>query len=511
MFWIIYFITVVYWHVFEVISAHAFLNLFLCLFVFFPIPENIYKKHLITIIKNSLGVILGAVLLWHESYLPPVLTLWNFLIDPELRPSSTFLWRFFLSEINIKIFIFAVPTIIFSYILSRTKFKKYFGAFFLICFLIIGFTEKTSVTGDLFGNFYENESKKVVKFIDNPNNDFDIVILQLCSFAWADFNEVDYNLRQFFNKFDYIFTDFNSATSYSNPAVIRLLRSTCGQSTETKLFAEANKSCYLLEGLRGVGYTPYTLLNHDGIYAGFNQEIIKYGKAPQPLNNSELKLIQTNFDGAPTYSDKDSLLFWLDSRKKDPSLKTVLVYNSTTLHTGSRYIESPYLASHEQYSLALKNIISDLDSFFVDLKKSNKNTIVIIVGEHGAALKGSTIQPGTVREIPLPSITKTPVAIKLFGPNFNNEDGGEPILVNQPTSYFAIAELLEKIIEVSPTDKAQLPSIEFSPEAYPEFVSENETGFVVKTKLGLFYRLKKYKTWDIIPSSIEPRSQNYFK
>lgn len=504
MFWVFYFITVVFLHLFQIISAHAFYNLFLCLFVFFPLPDKLPHKIIFSRLQAFLGLVIGIILLWHESYLPPIATLWQFITNPELRPSPVFLWRFILSEINLKLLLFIIPTITFAYFLSYTKFKKYFGLFFLACFFLIGFTEKASVVGDFTANFYQSESKKSIDFVDNLNNDFDIVILQLCSFSWDDFNYITYDIDPFLSQFDYIFTNFNTATSYSNPAVIRLLRSTCGQTTHEQLFSEVDNKCYLMNNLKNLGYSPYTSLNHNGVYSGFNEAIEKYGMASVPLSNANLKPIEASFDGTYIYGDEETLSSWLETRKLDKNKKTVLFYNSTTLHTGGRYLDSAYLSNSDQYRLSLSKIIGDLNNFFVKIKKSNKNTIVIVLGEHGAALRGSVLQPGTVREIPLPSITTVPVAIKLFGPGFNNDQASRTIIIDKPASYLAMSDLLSQIIKISPQSRADLSSLKITDRYLTEeIVSENENGVIVKNKIGLFYKLKKYKTWDIIPGSVQ--------
>jgi hypothetical protein len=507
IFWVTYFILVVYLHLFQTIAAHAFLNLFLCIFVFFPIPDTLKKKKTVIIFRNIIGIILGAVLLWHESYLPSFSILINFIINPELRPSPEFLLKFIFSEINLKIFLVIALTLVFAYLLSYTKLKKYFSLFFLICFFIIGFTERSIVSGDLLGTFYETESKKIINITNNPSNNFDIVIVQLCSFSWDDLSYVNYDIKPFLNQFDYLFTNFNTATSYSNPSVIRLLRSTCGQTSHEAIFTDVNSSCYLMQNLNNAGYSTYTLLNHDGVYAGFNEAITKYGKAGRLINNTSLKPEQISFDGTSIYNDREVLSLWLETRKNDISKNAAVFYNGTSLHTGGHYVDSPYLTNGEQYKIVLNSVLGDLNNFFEELKRGEKNTIVIIIGEHGAALRGSALQPATVREIPLPDITKVPVAIKIFGPRFNG-DNRSPIIIKESASYFSMAQLLAKIIETSPTDSSQLPQPPEIQASLPELVSENESGVILQNQLGLFYRLKKYKTWDIIPGSKAVKSLN---
>ncbi len=47
--------------------------------------------------------------------------------------------------------------------------------------------------------------------------------------------------------FDIVFKNFNSATSYSGPAAVRLLRASCGQLSHTNLYQPSGADCYLFE------------------------------------------------------------------------------------------------------------------------------------------------------------------------------------------------------------------------------------------------------------------------
>ncbi len=510
MFWATYFITVVYLQLFNIIAAHAFFNLFFAIFVFFPVSEKLKHKVLIEKIRNIIAIILGLVLLWHESYLPSFWVFWNFLVSPELRPSWSFVFRFILSVINLKVLIAIILSLAAAYFLSYTKLKKYFFLFFVVCFLIIGFTEKKLTQNDLLGNFYQDEQAKIVNFSNINNNDYDIVVLQLCSFAWADFKYSDFDMKPFLKQFDYIFTDFNSVASYSNPAVLRLLRSTCGQVSQGDLFVTANNSCYLIDNLKNLGYSTYTSINHDGVYSGFTDTIIDTGRADKPLDNSQLTPAEISFDNSPIYDDLDALNLWREARKKDNRQNSFLFYNSITLHTGSKYVDSSYLSSVDQYNESLSRLTQDLDSFFVELKKSDKKTIVIILGEHGAALQGSVMQPGTVREIPLPDITQVPVVVKFFGPDFNTKNEGQGVIIDKPTSYFGLATLLSELLRLNPSSRENLTSnqlINNIPET--PLVSENQNGIVLQNNQGLYYKLNKYTTWDKLDDSLRVKASDY--
>ncbi|MFZ4631797.1 MAG: cellulose biosynthesis protein BcsG [Patescibacteria group bacterium] len=510
MFWSLYFLLVFSLHLLGIIAAHAFFNLFLIIFIFFPISERLKKIRLWELIKNSVAIILAIVLLWHESYLPSFSVLWNFLTVNSLQPSSAFVWHFILSIFNFKLIAFFLSLLLFSYLISFTRLRKYSSIFFIIFFFVVGFTEVKSLKDNLLGNFYSDEAKKNISLINNPESEYDIVILQLCSFSWDDFDYASLDMKPFFKQFDFVFTNFNSAATYSNPAVLRLLRSTCGQVSEGNLFAEANKECYLIDSLRNIGYSTYTSINHDGYYSGFRDAILKYGHADTPLDNSQLKAKENSFDNTPVYSDKEALNLWSVTREKDNNKKSALFYNSITLHTGGYYVDGEYLPSVDQYNLALNNLTSDLDSFFSDIKKSNRRTIVIVIGEHGAALRGSAVQTATVREIPLPSITQVPVAIKIFGPGFNESSEIKTSYINERVSYLALSELLKRLLLINPLDSANLNQASLLNNLpKTDLVSENQTGTILQNNGGLFYKLNNNKTWDRLSDSLQVKSSSY--
>ena len=65
---------------------------------------------------------------------------------------------------------------------------------------------------------------------------FDVIVLNICSLAWSDLDEVGMRRNVLLDQMDVVFDQFNSATAYSGPAAIRLLRASCGQTSHTALF-----------------------------------------------------------------------------------------------------------------------------------------------------------------------------------------------------------------------------------------------------------------------------------
>ena len=75
--------------------------------------------------------------------------------------------------------------------------------------------------------FYEKEKERAVKMPEALPEDFTpfgIVIVNICSLSDDDLNATAMAAHPVFRRFDLRFESFNSATSYSTPASMRLLR-----------------------------------------------------------------------------------------------------------------------------------------------------------------------------------------------------------------------------------------------------------------------------------------------
>ncbi|MBZ4288683.1 cellulose biosynthesis protein BcsG, partial [Mycobacterium tuberculosis] len=77
--------------------------------------------------------------------------------------------------------------------------------------------------------------------------------------------------------FDIVFKNFNSATSYSGPAAVRLLRASCGQLSHTNLYQPSGADCYLFENLAKLGFNQQLMLGHNGLFGDFLKELRSLG------------------------------------------------------------------------------------------------------------------------------------------------------------------------------------------------------------------------------------------
>ncbi len=305
------------------------------------------------------------------------------------------------------------------------------------------------VLNNFKNNFFSEEAKRVTNFDNNTKSDapFDLLFLSICSVAWDDIKLVGLQNHPFFDEFDIMFDNFNSATSYSGPAVIRLLRANCGQEEHSQLFDDAaSNQCYLFENLANLGFQENLLMNHDGVFDSFLSLIKKDGKIETNLMPQEgLTPYQKGFDGASIFRDKDILDRWWQERIKNGNGKVVALYNTISLHDGNRIINNNASTSLISYKRRLNNLLDDLYSFFNELKVSERNIVVVLVPEHGAGMRGDKMQISGMREIPAPSITHVPVGLKVFGKNI--ERTGKTVHITAPSSYLAVSSLISNILD----------------------------------------------------------------
>lgn len=272
---------------------------------------------------------------------------------------------------------------------------------------------------------------------------FDVLILNVCSFANADLEAIGVDVNELFADFDILFSDFNSATSYSGPAAIRLLRASCGQTSQPQLFKPVAQQCQLFSNLEKLGYNSQVAMNHDGHFDDFRGLISRYGGIQVPtLDFTNYSPAQYGFDDKPIYSDQDVLTNWLKSQPQSNNPRA-LYYNTISLHDGNQVAGKSRMSSIESYPVRQKQLFSDIAQFIAQLEKQDRNTLLMVVPEHGAALVGDKVQFSGLREIPSPRIVSVPTAVKFIGANVKHSG---LIEVSEPTSYFALSELVNRAL-----------------------------------------------------------------
>ena len=125
--------------------------------------------------------------------------------------------------------------------------------------------------GAVLQGFFDKQQALVTAAFAPPlAPDFDVIVLQICSLSWADMQYAKQGQHPALRQADFIFENFNSATSYSGPAAIRLLRGQCGQARHDDLYKSPSDSCMLFEQLRNAGFDVEMGLNHDGKFQDFS-------------------------------------------------------------------------------------------------------------------------------------------------------------------------------------------------------------------------------------------------
>lgn len=294
--------------------------------------------------------------------------------------------------------------------------------------------------------FYAAEASRTTEFSASPQSDqaFDIVFMNVCSVSWSDLASVQLDQHPLLKGMDLIFDEFNSATSYSGPAVRRLLRASCGQSSHEDLYEDAPAHCYLFRNLQDMGFQTDALLNHNGHFQDFVSDITLSDSLPEPSLPDRLQPRWTAFDGSPIWGDYDTLNQWWQGRQQHEAVPHALLYNSITLHDGNREATADGGGRSSPYKARGQAVLDDLNAFMSQLDHSGRRVVVVFIPEHGASLEGDRMQIAGMREIPTPDITHVPVGVKVFGRNA--QTGTDVWRVSGPSSYLALSELLARML-----------------------------------------------------------------
>lgn len=304
----------------------------------------------------------------------------------------------------------------------------------------------TEILNDELDAFYESEASRRVA-LELPADfepDFDIVFLNVCSVAWSDLASVQLDQHPLLKNMDVVFDEFNSATSYSGPAVRRLLRASCGQPSHESLYDDAPSDCYLFDQLRQAGFQTSSLLNHNGKFQDFISDITLHDSLDEPAVPTDLPPRWTAFDGSPIWGDYDTLNQWWQRRKQGSSTPQAVLYNSITLHDGNREATADGGGRSSPYASRGQAVLDDLSTFVKQLQSGDRPVVLVLIPEHGAALEGDMMQISGMREIPTPDIAHVPVGVKLIG-----RPAGESSATHRitgPSSYLALSELLARIM-----------------------------------------------------------------
>ncbi len=494
--WNFYFITKLYLYFAHHMDFHAWLNIAFAVFLSTPLPKR-YAR--LKPVRQIIAVPTGIALFYYDTWLPPIMRVFSQASQLE-GFSPTYLMelaeRFFNPLVTGGLILLFV-----IYTFAKRKFR--ISSFVFLAMLAPLFSigqgqppqpvvtdvvprsnsgppTDASLTAQL-KTFYRNEAERVVSFSPPSKSEapFDIIFLHICSLSWDDLDFTKQRDNPLFKRFDIVFTNFNSAASYSGPAAIRMLRGTCGQPIHNALYDPAPAQCLTLDKLHQIGFDQQLAMNHDGHYGSFLDDVREGGglKAA-PFGYKGISTYLQSFDGSPVYDDYAVLQKWWEKRVQSPNERVALFYNSISLHDGN-YYSGHRTNSMEIYPPRLARLLDDMDRFFNLLQASGKRAVVVFISEHGASIRGDKMQIAGLREIPSPRITIVPVGIKLIG--LPDNPASKPLLVSKPTSYLAVSQLLSEFTTTSPFGNSGLNLDDYVRDLpATDFVSENEDVVVVR-------------------------------
>ncbi|WP_227136273.1 cellulose biosynthesis protein BcsG [Kosakonia radicincitans] len=510
------------------LNFHPLLNLVFMAFLLMPLPRVGLHR-----LRHWIALPIGFGLFWHDTWLPGPESILSqgsqvagFSADYLLDLVTRFInwqmiggvfvllvaWLFLSQWIRVTVFVVAIMIWLNVLTLTGPAFNLWPGGQPTTTVTTTGggaaatvaAAGDTPVVGDMpaqtapptsenlnayLASFYASEEKRQSTFpaqLPADAQPFDLLVINICSLSWDDIEAAGLMSHPLWSHFDIVFKHFNSATAYSGPAAIRLLRASCGQSSHKNLYQQANNQCYLFDNLAKLGFTQQLMMDHNGEFGGFLKEIRDNGGVQVPLmDQSGLPPVLLSFDGSPVYDDTAVLNRWMESDSFKQGQRTATFYNLLPLHDGNHY---PGDRKTADYKLRAQKLFDELDAFFTQLEKSGRKVMVVLVPEHGAALKGDKMQVSGLRDIPSPSITNVPTAIKFFGMKAPHQ--GAPIEINQPSSFLAISELVTRVLDgkIFTEDSVNWQQLTSNlPQTAP--VSENANAIVLQYQNKPYVRL----------------------
>lgn len=485
----------------DLIGFHPIENLAFATALLIPLKSPAWRR-----VRSIAAWPAGAALLYYDSWLPPLrraLSQFDLLTNFSLGYLVELAGRF----ISIPVVAALVLTVAAYLVLSRWLRFSVLVMTALVVLAIHGGTSPASLSpagaaaqapndhdAELQA-FFAHEANRSVA-MRTPAADaapFDVIFLQVCSLSWDDLRATGLDGHPLWQRFDMLLTRFNSAAAYSGPAAIRILRATCGQQPHNDLYNPAPPQCYLMDGLRRAGFEPALALNHDGHFDNFLKFVqAQGGMDVAPLLLDGLRAPQHSFDGSPIYADGDVLGRWLDRRARLAAPRVALFYNTVSLHDGNRTADQK-ATSLDTYRERLQQLLDDIDGFMQALERSGRRAVVVMVPEHGAAVRGDRMQIAGLREIPSPTITLVPVGVKVIGAPARRS--GAAARVDEPTSYLAVSEIVARMLTRSPFAGGGFSAADYV-DGLPAtpFVAQNE-GAVVVAKDGRYFLKLGQDNW----------------
>lgn len=466
--WNVYFIIAFALAAFGYIELNLLGNALLMAWLLLPVGPKWLR-----ILRGTLGVAAAAVLLYSESWLPGV--------DSILANkggiagfSLLYMAEFALDFINVKMVGWGLLVFLGYFLVRRYVRVTFFTIVYFLgavtmpwvqsilpeCAPVVtadagGQTNEAAApaktgkadakaVGEWYDAFLAYEHDRRARFpngLSEKDTPFDILLLSICSVSNDDLAVSQLDQHPLFKEFNIRFDSFNAATAYSGPALLRLLNGACGQPSHSELYGERRPECEIMTRLGTLGYSQRLLMDHSGEYDNFLQSMRDKAGVTATLDNAKYPTRYMGFDDEEIADSLAVLRHWQRTQVKSKAGRTATLINFIALHDGNRL---PGRGRAEPFKPRAQEMFDNIRTFLRELERSGRKTMVVIVPEHGAAVRGDKIQVPRLRDIPTMRISRVPVMVKFVGlkgmPN-------EPIHVTGNTSYLALTSLIGKTLE----------------------------------------------------------------
>lgn len=526
--WNVYFIAKFALAHYEYLTLNFLYNGLLLLFILLPL-----KNRFLCIARTVVALIAAVALLYSESWLPgPDSIISN--AQNIAGFSAMYVAQLIVDFVNVKMVIWGI-VIVLAYLLIKNWVRlTVFTLGYFICLVLqpyyVAWTTKpaveqnvevvaqnkpsqpqqetnadpSAITSETIDKWYtaflDYEKGRRAEFpqgLSANDTPFEIILMNICSLSNDDLLASDLMNHPVLSEFNIRFDHFNSATSYSGPATLRLLNAVCGQVNHDSLYDGRRPECEIMNRLDQLGYRQHLYLDHRGQYDNYLQTLRDKAGLMAPLESTAKYPVRyMAFDDEEIADDLAVLRDWQRKTSRDKETKRhVTLFNFIALHDGNRL---PRHSRWEEFKPRAIRFLNDLQTFMHELERSGRKVMLIVVPEHGAAVRGDRIQAPRLRDIPSMRITEVPLMVKFFG--IKNMPA-EPIHVTGPTSYLAMSTLIGRVLSLNyfGADGGSVPLEELVrdlPETNP--VSENGQS-VVLTYRGNDYIRQKGGEWRPCP------------
>lgn len=466
--WNVYFIIAFALAAFGYIELNLLGNALLMAWLLLPVGPKWLR-----ILRGTLGVAAAAVLLYSESWLPGV--------DSILANkggiagfSLLYMAEFALDFINVKMVGWGLLVFLGYFLVRRYVRVTFFTIVYFLGAVTMPWVQSilperapvvtadaggqtneaaapaktgkadAKAVGEWYDAFLAYEHERRARFpngLSEKDTPFDILLLSICSVSNDDLAVSQLDQHPLFKEFNIRFDSFNAATAYSGPALLRLLNGACGQPSHSELYGERRPECEIMTRLGTLGYSQRLLMDHSGEYDNFLQSMRDKAGVTATLDNAKYPTRYMGFDDEEIADSLAVLRHWQRTQVKSKAGRTATLINFIALHDGNRL---PGRGRAEPFKPRAQEMFDNIRTFLRELERSGRKTMVVIVPEHGAAVRGDKIQVPRLRDIPTMRISRVPVMVKFVGlkgmPN-------EPIHVTGNTSYLALTSLIGKTLE----------------------------------------------------------------